>query len=735
MSVKAQVNQRHLVIIAIGFLMLSFIANTLYLQSQVTKNIQNRLNIYNTYRIFENIKDNEQVGQLLQIQCDHITIEQCQTSVQGVKLSSLTSDKRDIDFIAGNEKSLVTYSLANNLSQLLVAIEAMHAGQVDRKPVIIEKINEIQDSFASLVLINSQQLQKSHNNFYTVTAFILIFLALFIYRIVSRISDRAEKENRLLLGYKNDIEVIKSVLNNSEVPNYSKNEQSEVSESSHVILQKIALLSNDIAEKENSINLFNLVNKSINYEFRNITNTLTGGVKILSSALEGQHVILANEVLQSAQVLEELADNFWSLFEEQADINILNTNQFVDKLLSLFRSRAEKNNQQIECLVTSYVPTSIYLSEVKLLWGVYLESMRLMDLYRGKSLFIVIDSEPTVSIDRARLSFNLYFLGCLDQKASTLQEQTWHLEEESQSYFMRIIFNDFVYPSISRYTFNDDVLVKIQLDVEPEGSIKQAALLEGRHILVCGSNALQTDILNNIITQAGAKVEILTSPSEMFQCLSKDKTFQAIILTDTLSGVDFNSFLKTLQLRVKKVNESCKLFLSVMNKNLEADVADYVDKIIHRPSSSQYLVKNLLEYMEAVEDEEESNTDTIVVIDDDDAHGFILSEILMESGWEVEVFDNAYEGMEYIFEHQTKMAFIDCIMPEITGFEAAQKIRIKEKELAISPMTIFAATGLTSASEMNQCISSGMDYVIQKPYNQAEILKVMKTYMAARKVY
>ncbi|MCK5881247.1 MAG: response regulator, partial [Sinobacterium sp.] len=162
---------------------------------------------------------------------------------------------------------------------------------------------------------------------------------------------------------------------------------------------------------------------------------------------------------------------------------------------------------------------------------------------------------------------------------------------------------------------------------------------------------------------------------------------------------------------------------------------DYVDKIIHRPSSSQYLVKNLLEYMEAVEDEEESNTDTIVVIDDDDAHGFILSEILMESGWEVEVFDNAYEGMEYIFEQQTKMAFIDCIMPEITGFEAAQKIRIKEKELAISPMTIFAATGLTSASEMNQCISSGMDYVIQKPYNQAEILKVMKTYMAARKVY
>ena len=736
MSDNTQAYQRNVLIISIACLMLAFISNAIYLHLKIEVNIQSRSDIYQTYRIFENIKDNEQVLMMLHTNCVNISADDCQKKLQKINISALDIFKREIDFIAGNEKNIVTYSMSNHLSQMLVALEAMHAGQLYRKPLIWKKIKQIQEEFTHLVSINNEQLKKYHVTYYQINAAIFIVFIFFIYNLVKKISNKSHVEIQLLHDYKNDIEIIKKVLNEDDLSEYFMHEKGVGSKNSTIILNKIASLNDELSEKESKISLFNLVNKSINYEFRNITNTLTGGVKILSSELNGQHIILANEVLQSALVLEELADNFWSLFEEQTDIYILKTNPFVDKLLGLFRSRAEKNNQQIECLVTPYVPTSICLSEVKLLWGVYLESMRLMDLYRGKSILIVIDTEETVRIDRVRLSFNLYFLENLDKTVASLQEEKWVLEEQSESYFMRLIFNDFVYPTLLRYQLNNDILVKIQLDVQPEENLKQVGQLAGRHILVCGSNALQVDILERVLSQSGAKVDILTSPSEMFQKLAKDKTFHAIILTDTLSGVDFQSFLKTLQRRVKKVNESCKLFLSVMNKSLESDATDYVDRVIYRPSSSQYLIKSILEHMEAVgEDDDECSTDVIVVIDDDDAHGFILSEILIEAGWEVEVFDNAYEGMAYIFENQTKMAFIDCIMPEITGFEAAQKIRIKEKELSITPMTIFAATGLTSASEMNQCITSGMDYVIHKPYSQAEIIKVMKTYMAARKVY
>jgi CheY-like chemotaxis protein len=62
-------------------------------------------------------------------------------------------------------------------------------------------------------------------------------------------------------------------------------------------------------------------------------------------------------------------------------------------------------------------------------------------------------------------------------------------------------------------------------------------------------------------------------------------------------------------------------------------------------------------------------------------------------------------------------------------------IRAHEAENNIKQaITIIGATGLTSVSEMNDCIEAGMDYVINKPYSQEEILRVLKTYSAARKV-
>ncbi len=720
--------------IAFVALFIAFIANALFYQHQLGKNLNARNDLGNSYRIFESIKDNEDVQVLVSKYClKEEFSEKCEQIAATVDLRQVKLLRDSIDEIVGNEKGLVTQALAVKLSQLTVAFEGIKYGQNLRREGIEKLYSDIQSLYFELIEVNNLHLEKSSLNFHIVNFILLIGFVSYLSWLILKIIRHEKEVEDDLVGYKNDLVALTGILAKNESL-LEGDHKDKVSENSNIILNKIVSLQSAIEEKENSIQLFNLVNKSINYEFRNITNTLTGGVKLLSSEVEGQHVVLANEVVQSALILEELADNFWNLFAESNEENILSTSKFLDKLLGLFRRRAEKNHQNVECMVTRYVPRTIYLSEVKLLWGVYLEAMRLMDLYRGKSLFLVIDAETTVRIDRTRLSFNLYFLESLDLPSSDIIDRGWEIEDENQSYFLRLIFKDYVYPALSYYHHEGNILVKLQLDVQPESNFKHEELLSGYHLLVCGSNALQIDILEKTLHIYGAEVDILKSPTEVFQKMTKDKDFEGIILTDTLSGVDFYSFLKTLGARSKKINPSSKLILSVSDKRLESEATDNVDKIVFRPSSAEYLVNNVLEVLEDKESSEDENIASIVVVDDDDAHGFILSEILMEAGWDVEVFDNAFDGIDYIFEHDTKMAFIDCIMPEISGFDAAKRIRQKEKELKRPAMTIFAATGLTSVSEMNQCIASGMDYVIYKPYNQNEIIKVMKTYMAAKKV-
>lgn len=82
---------------------------------------------------------------------------------------------------------------------------------------------------------------------------------------------------------------------------------------------------------------------------------------------------------------------------------------------------------------------------------------------------------------------------------------------------------------------------------------------------------------------------------------------------------------------------------------------------------------------------------------------------------------NAYEEQDEI-----SIVILDFEMPERNGPETAQWIRNYETSKQKKRVPIIGLTGHESFEVKEICIKAGMDQVLTKPINKAELVKMLK---------
>jgi CheY-like chemotaxis protein len=90
-------------------------------------------------------------------------------------------------------------------------------------------------------------------------------------------------------------------------------------------------------------------------------------------------------------------------------------------------------------------------------------------------------------------------------------------------------------------------------------------------------------------------------------------------------------------------------------------------------------------------------------------------------------------ALTLIKDNAFDLVFMDCIMPEKDGFETTVLIREYEETLKLNgelekELTIIGNTSLTAPSEIDKCIQSGMDTVLNKPYKKEKLLELLERY-------
>lgn len=95
---------------------------------------------------------------------------------------------------------------------------------------------------------------------------------------------------------------------------------------------------------------------------------------------------------------------------------------------------------------------------------------------------------------------------------------------------------------------------------------------------------------------------------------------------------------------------------------------------------------------------------------------------LQQMGHQVVIANNGREAVEKFTNNQFDLILMDVQMPEMSGFEATRAIRKIENQSAGSKhIPILALTANAMKGDMEQCIASGMDAYLSKPFQQEEL--------------
>jgi len=118
----------------------------------------------------------------------------------------------------------------------------------------------------------------------------------------------------------------------------------------------------------------------------------------------------------------------------------------------------------------------------------------------------------------------------------------------------------------------------------------------------------------------------------------------------------------------------------------------------------------------------------ILIAEDITFNRDIIKMVFDSSG--VELFDaeNGEQAVLLFKENEIDIILMDCVMPVMDGFKAVEAIRVIESSSKSRRIPIIAITASTSDEVKQQCLDSGMDDVLHKPFNFDEVLKIVTHY-------
>jgi two-component system response regulator (stage 0 sporulation protein F) len=110
----------------------------------------------------------------------------------------------------------------------------------------------------------------------------------------------------------------------------------------------------------------------------------------------------------------------------------------------------------------------------------------------------------------------------------------------------------------------------------------------------------------------------------------------------------------------------------------------------------------------------------VLIADDDDDSREMLAVLLEHEGWVVKEAKNGKEAIEKVINERPDLLILDNRMPEITGSEVYQQLRVKGLNLPV----VFA-TAYGFPEELVAFL--GVSYFVSKPYDIPELLDTVET--------
>jgi CheY-like chemotaxis protein len=96
---------------------------------------------------------------------------------------------------------------------------------------------------------------------------------------------------------------------------------------------------------------------------------------------------------------------------------------------------------------------------------------------------------------------------------------------------------------------------------------------------------------------------------------------------------------------------------------------------------------------------------------------------------------NGCEAVDVIEVSDYDVILMDCQMPEMDGYEATRRIRLREEHKHLKPVWIIAMTAAAMQGDREECIAAGMDDYLSKPVRLTELQQALNKYLSLHRNY
>jgi len=119
----------------------------------------------------------------------------------------------------------------------------------------------------------------------------------------------------------------------------------------------------------------------------------------------------------------------------------------------------------------------------------------------------------------------------------------------------------------------------------------------------------------------------------------------------------------------------------------------------------------------------------VLIVEDNRSNQLLLRLFLEEYGIECDIANDGVEGVAAFQKKKYDLIFMDENMPNLSGIQATEQIRMYEKEHNLQASIIVASTANALVGDREKFLEAGMDDFLSKPIETKELEAILKKYL------